>query len=417
MLYRAAVGALTACFALGVYAQPRPLTFEEALRRAEEVAPPVGAAQAQLAAGEAELKEANAFLWNNPVVSADLTRRRIPQPGLSDGRAGEWAFGVAQAFETGGQSAHRRAAASAMRESLAYAVPDAKRRLRAEVSRRFYRTLALQQRMQIEREAQSIAEEASALAAKRVAAGEDSRLDGNLARIEAERARNQAAAAREAHTQARAELAAILQLPLDALPEVAGQLAPPPPAAREAVLEGISRRPDLLALDRRVAAARERVRLERAVRAPDLTVGILGGREGLYDSRETFTTLAISIPLPIFKRNDAAIGRAVAELTQAELEQRAVQSGARAELAGLLDRYATLEERVRRLTAEVLPALEENLRLSRRARQAGEIAVPQLLLVTRQAVEARRELLEAQSEQRLVATAIEAATPQQLSTR
>jgi cobalt-zinc-cadmium efflux system outer membrane protein len=412
MVYRAAVGALMSCLAMGVHAQARLLTFDEALRRAEDVAPPVSAAQAQLAAGEAELKEANALLWSNPVLSANLTHRRIPQVGLSDARASEWAFGIAQAFETGGQSAHRRAAASAVREALAYAVADAKRRLRAEVSQRFFRTLALQQRVQIEREAQRIAEEASSLVAKRVAAGEDSRLDGNLARIEAERARNQAAAAREAHMQARAELAAILQLPLDALPELAGELAPPAPAAREAALEGLSRRPDLLALERRVAAARERVQLERAARAPDLTLGVVGGRE---QPSQTFTTLAISVPLPIYKRNDAAISRAVAELTQAELELRAAQSGARAELAGLLDRYATLEERVRRLATEVLPAVEENLRLSRRAREAGEIAVPQLLLVMRQAVEARRELLEAQTEQRLVATAIEAVAARQHS--
>jgi cobalt-zinc-cadmium efflux system outer membrane protein len=62
------------------------------------------------------------------------------------------------------------------------------------------------------------------------------------------------------------------------------------------------------------------------------------------------------------------------------------------------------------LRSAVLPAIEENLQLSRRARQAGEIAVPQLLIVSRQAIDARRELLEAQAEQRSVASAIEAAT-------
>ena len=411
MAYRAAIGALLAALAICGYAQPRPLTLDEALRRAEEVAPAVNVARAQLGAGEAELREANAFLWNNPVLSGDTTRRRIPQPGLSDGRVTEWAVGLAQTFETGGQSAHRRAAASASREAFTYSVPDARRRLRADVAAKFFRVLSLQQRVDIEREAQGIAEEAAALAAKRVAGGEDSRLDGNLARIEGERARNQAAAARESLTQARAELAAILQLPFASLPEVTGDLSPPAlPIDQQDVLERVSQRPDLLALERRVEAARRRVDFERAVRSPDLTMGITSGREGPYDTRKSFAMLSISVPLPLFKRNDAAIGRSVAELTQAELEHLAALSGARAELAGLLDRFATLEERVRRLRSEVLPALDENLRLSRRARQAGEIAVPQLLLITRQAVDARRELLEAQTEQRLVATAIEAAT-------
>ena len=414
MVSRAAFGAVLIAFALHASAQPRSLTLEEALRRAEEVAPAVNAAQAQLSAGEAELKEADAFLWNNPVVAATAARRRIPQPGLSDARVNEPTLGLSQTFETGGQASHRKASSAANREALVFGVPDARRRLRFEVSERFHRVLALQQRTGIEREGQAIAEEASALAGKRVTAGEDSRLDGNLARIEAERARNQAVASSEALTRARAELAALLQLPLDALPEASGDLSPPavPAASRQEYLERVAQRPDLLALQRRVEAARRRVDLERAARSPDVTLGITGGREGLNDQRESFAMLSLSVPLPVFKRNDAAIGRALAELTQAELEQRASLSGARAELAGLFDRYATLEERVKRLRSEVLPAIEENLQLSRRARQAGEIAVPQLLIVSRQAIEARRELLEAQAEQRSVASAIEAATAQ-----
>ncbi len=413
MVSRAGFGAALIAFALHASAQPRALTLEEALRRAEEVAPAVNVAQAQLSAGEAELKEANAFLWNNPVVAATVTRRRIPQPGLSDARVTEPSLGLSQTFETGGQASHRRASATASREALVFGIPDARRRLRFEVSERFYRVLALQQRTSIEREGQVIAEEASALAGKRVTAGEDSRLDGNLARIEAERARNQAVASREALTRARAELAALLQLPLDVLPEASGDLSPPAaPAGSQEYLERVAQRPDLLALERRVEAARRRVDLERAARSPDVTLGITGGREGLYDQRESFAMLSLSVPLPIFRRNDAAIGRALAELTQAEIEQRAALSGARAELAGLFERYATLEDRVGRLKSEVLPAIDENLRLSRRARQAGEIAVPQLLIVSRQAIEARRELLEAQAEQRSVASAIDAATAQ-----
>ena len=411
MLHRALCGGLLAVFAFGAWAQPRTLNFEEALRRAEEVAPAVGVAQAQLSAGEAQLREANAFLWNNPVAAASATRRRVPQPGLGDAGVTEPALGLSQTFETGGQPAHRRAAAGAAREALALGVPDASRRLRFEVSERFFRVLAAQRRLAIEREGQTIAEEAAALAARRVNAGEDSRLDGNLARIEAERARNQTLASREALARARADLAALLQLPLDALPEAGGDLRPSEGfTPGEELLDALARRPDLLALERGVEAARRRVDLERAARSPDVTLGVTGGREGPYGSRESFAMLSVSVPLPLFRRNDAAIGRAVAELTEAELEQRAVLSAARAELASLLERYSTLEERVQRLSAEVLPALEENLRLSRRARQAGEMAVPQLLIVSRQAIDARRELLEAQAEQRLAASAIEAAT-------
>lgn len=398
-----------AVLSAGAVAQPRSFTLDEAYRLAEEAHPSVKTAESRLAAGQAELREANAFLWNNPSVSLDSTRRKAPEPVLGDRRFREWSVGVSQPFETGGQPAHRRAAAAAARDALALAVPDARRRLRGEVAQRFYKLLALQQRMAFETEAVRISEEASALAQKRLRAGEDSRLDANLARIEAERVRNQAAAAREELVQARGELAALLNMPMAELPQAEGDLDPGAAPAAD-LLERISERADLQAARRAVEAARRRVDLERAARSPDITMGLSGGREGPGDSRETFTGLFVSLPLPLFRRNDAAIARAVAELTQAETEYRAALATARAEVAALLEQRALLEERVGRLRAEVLPALDENLALSRRARQAGEIGVTQLLLVSRQIIEARRELLEAQAELRAAHSALIAAT-------
>lgn len=409
MICRAFVGLWLAACAASAIAQPQSLTLEQALRRAEEVHPSLTTAQAHLVAGEAELREARAFLRNNPSVSADLTRRRVPQPGAGDQRFSEWTLGLSQAFETGGQAGHRRAAAEASREALALLVPDALRRLHAEVRQRFYRLISMQHRLALELEAQRIADDAAALAQKRVRAGEDSRLDGNLARIEAERARNQSAAARSGLLEARAELAALLNMALESLPEAAGELEPATAHLGADLVERVAERADLQAARLRVEAARRRLDLERAARSPDVTLGISGGRESVPDSRETFSTLSISLPLPLFRRNDAAIGRALAELTQSEGEYRAQLAAVRAEVAALVQRQALLADRVRRLRAEVIPVLDENLQLSKRAREAGEIGATQLLLVSRQINEARRELLEAQTELRVVESLLAAA--------
>ena len=412
MMGRVFRGLALAAVAMGAGAQTPTMTLEQALRRAEEVHPSIRTAQAQLASGDAELREARALLWNNPNVSADLTRRRVPEPGLGNQRFSEWTFGLSQAFETGGQAGYRRDAAAASREALALLIPDARRRLAAEVRQRFYRVLSSQQRVALEIEGQRIADDVAELARKRVRAGEDSRLDGNLARIEAERVRNQAGAARSALLEARAELAALLSMPLEALPEVSGELQAPASTRADDLAERVAERSDLRAARFRVEAARRRVDLERAARSPDVTLGIAGGRESFPEARETFTTFSIALPLPIFRRNDAAIGRALAELTQAETEYRAALAAVRAEVAGLVQRQAVLAERVRRLRAEVIPTLDENLQLSRRAREAGEIGVTQLLLVSRQVIDARRELLEAQTELRTVESLLDAAVSQ-----
>ena len=61
----------------------------------------------------------------------------------------------------------------------------------------------------------------------------------------------------------------------------------------------------------------------------------------------------------------------------------------------------------KRLQREVLPRLEENQRLSRIAYREGEIGLLQLLLLNRQVLDSRRNLLEAQTELRLTQLAIE----------
>ena len=54
----------------------------------------------------------------------------------------------------------------------------------------------------------------------------------------------------------------------------------------------------------------------------------------------------------------------------------------------------------------MLPALEENQRLSVKSLQAGEIGLFQLLVVNRQVLDGRRDLIDAQTERRLTRTAL-----------
>jgi len=61
----------------------------------------------------------------------------------------------------------------------------------------------------------------------------------------------------------------------------------------------------------------------------------------------------------------------------------------------LWSRAQSLEKRAATLEQDVLPRLEENLRLSRKALAAGESSLPEILLVNRQAMDTRRDIHEA----------------------
>jgi len=62
---------------------------------------------------------------------------------------------------------------------------------------------------------------------------------------------------------------------------------------------------------------------------------------------------------------------------------------------------------VQNLRDAVLPALEENQRLSQQSLREGEIGVPQQVLVNRQLLDGRRDLLEAITELRLTRIALD----------
>lgn len=376
-----------------------PLTLAEALRLAETASPAVRAREAQLAAAEGSRREAASLLFNNPELSVERRRRRATAP---DGSASEWGLGIAQPIEIGGQQARRREAASAALEALRAEIEDARRQARAEASLRFHAVLAAQRRLRLEQRSVELFDSTAQAVAKRRSAGEDTRLDANVALIEAERARNALAVSQEQLQDAKAELATALQLPPSAVPEVIGELGVPSgaplPYGLDQLLASAQALPKQRALAAREDAARARVGVERSSRYPDVTVGLNVGREGAGDGRERVTTLTLSVPLPLFKRNDAAIGQALSDATQAEIERAAATRDGQAQVRRLWSRLDSQRQRVARLQRAMVAASVDNQQLAAKSRQAGQIGLLDQLLVNRQALDAERDLNDALAE-------------------
>ncbi|MCC6212236.1 MAG: TolC family protein [Burkholderiales bacterium] len=406
---RLAGGALL-CAALCVPpAWAQTLSLEDAWRIAEQASPALNSARAARHAVEGQQAESAALLWNNPAVVLDPVRRTVPQASGSERRMNEWHAGVAQTFEIAGQQGLRRETARLDLAALERSVEDIRRQVRADVEERFVRVLALQRRLALETENLGLVQSAAQAVRKRVAAGEASRLDGNLAAVEAERIRNQLGQLAESLISARAELAQLMQLDPGKLPEADGEIAKAAGYSRDALLESASRRPQLQALAQREDAARTRLDFERAAAVPDITLGVSAGREGPTDMRENLVGVTVSLPLPLFRRNQAGIGRAMSDLTATQIERQAAQRDVRAAVLSIWPRVERLRERSARLRSAVLPPLEENLRLSRRAFAEGEIGLTELLLVNRQVLDGRRDALEAETELRLAQVALERA--------
>lgn len=390
------------------YSYAESLTIESALAVAQRNNPELRKAIASLDAAKGEITDVNTPLFNNPTVNLEGGSRKLYDPTNSDSRRSEWSTGVAQTFELAGQQGFRRQTANAKLRALQQEIDEVRHRINAEVEERFVQVLALQKRIEAEQHTLELTERNSGLVGKRVEAGEDSKLDGNLAVVESERAHNQINLLQEQLTRARAALSTALQLPEQQLPTALGEIQPAPTSySLDELLASVANRPALKALDSREQSARSTLNLERAVRTPDLTVSLNYGRDAVVGGQDTVATLGFSLPIPLFRKNAAGIGRATSELNQVEIDKSTVSRDARAAVITAWQRRLSLQDRVQRLTQVVYPKLEENLKLSQIAFKNGEIALPQLLLVQRQVIDAQRDLIEAQLDLRLTQIELE----------
>jgi cobalt-zinc-cadmium efflux system outer membrane protein len=384
-----------------------PLTLEQAWEQAEHANPTLRATQANLAAAQGDLADAGALLWNNPQISTERRSLNVSQTGQPINNK-DGVSGLSQTFEIAGQQGIRQRAAEKNFAAIQESIAETKRQVHADVEQRFVRVLSLQLRIQTEESTLKLIEDAAKAVGKRVAAGEDSRLDGNLANVEAERAQNQVSILREQLVQARVDLSALLQMPPDQIPEVTGSLDVEISSYTLGdLLASVARRPLLNVLDYREGAARGRVELERASIYPDVTLSLRYGRELGVDNK--VASLSVSLPIPLFRRNAAGIGRAETDLTQAEIEKQAASRDVRVQVVALWGRFSNLKDRVKRLKESVLPSLEENQHLSSISFREGEIGLLQLLLVNRQVLDGQRDLLDARTELRLTQVTLEAA--------
>lgn len=381
------------------------LTYVQALRLAESGSPVVKLREAQLAAAEGVRQQASTLLANNPELSIERRSKSTRQSSQPDENSSGWAFGLTQTIETGGQQARRRDAAAALLDALRAEIEEARRLARSEAALRFYAVLAAQRRIQIEQKSLDLFDLSAQTVAKRRAAGEDTRLDANVAVVEAERARNAVAIARQRWLDARGELASALQLPPSELPDVAAESATAPasgswtnatvPYKLAQLLDAAHGLPRLKALVAREDAARARLSVERASRSPDVTFGITLGREGPDSARDHVAALTLSVPLPLFKRNEAGIGQALTDMSTAEIERASVLRDQEAQIRRLWSRLGSQRDRIARLQSTLLPASTDNQQLSIKSRQAGQIGLLDQLLINRQTLDAERDLNDA----------------------
>jgi cobalt-zinc-cadmium efflux system outer membrane protein len=127
---------------------------------------------------------------------------------------------------------------------------------------------------------------------------------------------------------------------------------------------------------------------------PELTLGVGGKRVDDGALRTNGTLVSLSIPLPLFDRQQGAAGRATAQAAAARAEHALARRRVEGELLGLHRQATQLIAAAERYRREAVSASAELLRIAETAYRAGESTVLELLDAHRGALEAETTALD-----------------------
>lgn len=373
-------------FALPMAVGAQPLTEAEALRlglaRTEVIALERGtreAAQAEVAA---------TGLWANPTLAYSRERMR-GTPGSVDE-----SWQVSQTFDVSGRRDLRREAAERRADAALASNTVRRAELVAEIRRRFHEVLLGQQTvLAMETWAQGFVR-IETIVGKLAQAGDASGYDRRRLVRERQGAQARLATERAALARKHERLTALLGSTGSREEAVIGGLLPGPLPGLETTLASLDRRPDLQLLARRAEAADLEGRAAARGWVPDVTLGVGPKRSDNGIVRDNGTVFTVSIPLPVFDRQQTGERRAAAEAINARAEFGLAKSRAEGDLRGLHRQTEQLIRAATEYRGNAVAASPELLRIAEAAWQGGESTLLELLDAYRGALEAETTALE-----------------------
>jgi cobalt-zinc-cadmium efflux system outer membrane protein len=360
------------------------LELSEARRLALERNPSFLAEAQRLDAARGVVRAAGALRFN-PEAEAEL-------PGTLRGEGPrDYEIVVSQTVEWAGQRGLRMDAAEAGLERAVSIVADARRRTTSQVTVAYYRALAADRRRAVATDLFELNERLLQAVEIQIREGEISVMDANFAEIEGARSLARVLAARREAIAAELELGRLLGAPPNTHIRVADSSDRQLPSASRMRLEDLlvaseNRRPDLESRAHYVREAQSLARLAGREALPNLGVGaLLSGTESSSGPR---IGLQLSLPIPLWNRNQGLVDERRADLRRVTLELEAIELTIRAEVTEAFQDYALAGEEESLLSERVLGPARSNQALLETAYREGEIDLPSLVLLRNQLLDA-----------------------------
>jgi outer membrane protein, heavy metal efflux system len=303
----------------------------------------------------------------------------------SGGLAEQHGVLFSQEIVRGGKLRLNRAVADRERMRVEQELAAQQQRVLTDVRITYYQVLLAQRQIELTGNLIRISDEGAQSVDAMFKAKEVGRADILQAQLETENARILAENARNRHESAWRRLAAIVGEPEFAPQPLAGDAASPTKEFKfeESLARLLEQSPEIAAaameLERaRLALERARVETVANVNVQGLVNWQDNGIGGKPDGG-----VAVSIPLPLFNRNQGGISRAEHEVVAARQALSQLELDLQNRLAPVFEQYANARNQVDRYQKTILLAAQESLDLTRRMYGAGEANYTTLLTAQR----------------------------------
>jgi cobalt-zinc-cadmium efflux system outer membrane protein len=343
-------------------------SLEELLTFVREFSPEVLATKAEIDAARGELITAG--LLPNPKVEFTGRNQQIPDEDLS---GFNYDVSISQEIPLGGKIGHRKRIAQLNLEKANLDFENVLRLKTAEIKKAFYAVLFNQKRQELAKEALEVNKTILDIANKRYKAGDIPLLGVNLASAELQKTTAESITLQGELNQANLELLNVLGMGIDSSSlKVTGTLSKEPARFNlsELVIFASANRPDYKGFQVALKRADAEIALAKAGGVPDIEIG--GNFEKELGSEKRAGGF-VSIPLPLFNRNQGEVAKALSRKNQATLELAALKNKIEQEVRISFARMEASKKRLDVFQQGLVDLVRENLELNRKAFQAGEI--------------------------------------------
>jgi cobalt-zinc-cadmium efflux system outer membrane protein len=336
----------------------------------------------------AEAKRLQAGLPPNPKLGFE--RANVLGTGQYAGSAmAETTISLSQEIPLAGKLTKRKELAALDVELSQWDLETKRLETYSEVSSRFIEVLAAQEKVALAEQALELAKRQAEMVEARIRAGAIPPSERAKAEVQVANARLELGSAQRGLAQAKVALAATWGNPSPRFARADGDLSVlPHPPERETLLALVDQAPDVARWATELGQRQVALELAKAESVPNVEVG--AGLRRFNESDEQAYLFQVSVPLPIFDRNQGGIAEARYKEAKALRQKEAAEVRIRAALIDAHQRLTKAWDEARALKDEVLPAARASYGATSRAFQYGK---SDFLNV----IEARRTLIEAES--------------------